>query len=88
MIHLEVCPLKKTQAPASTVFDAGRHKQDRGTVPFGFPQTIVGPSVWTGGSIRNGLERDSHVLVLSKAQVEELEEACRCFRGSCLPSYV
>ncbi len=48
------------------------------SVPAGFPSSVSGPLVWTGGDFKNDTE---YVLPLWNDDVEEIKSALKHFKG-------
>jgi hypothetical protein len=55
--------------------------QENSGIPAGFPKSIVSPTAWTGADFENDPGRERYTLRLNEAQIKELEQACRNFKG-------
>lgn len=56
---------------------------DQETIPVGFPNSINGPTAWTGTDFKNERNGQSNILHLDAAHVRELEQAYDHFEGVC-----
>lgn len=50
-------------------------------LPNGFPEVLAGPMSWTGGLHK---DRSEYIHVLSKSDLQEIEDARRQFNCECL----
>jgi hypothetical protein len=51
------------------------------SIPAGFPKSIASSTAWTGIDFENGPEKERYSLILNKAQIAELEQACLEFES-------
>jgi hypothetical protein len=79
----------KEPKSATTEFDRGK-----GGIPAGYPKSIASPTAWSGADFEEGEKCGRCSLILDETEIEELEEACRKFKGKldvepvyCFPSF-